>query len=134
MVNTRDKLVHMGIDGWLHPDYDEYVRGTHPDLKRHEDPQEGEKAKIKQERNYFKVHYKHILESDAILVINNAKKGIDNYIGGNALIEMGQAYVHDKKIFLLNDIPTDLTYADEIEAMEPICLKGNLENINEHLI
>jgi hypothetical protein len=61
-----------------------------------------ERAAIKRENNYYKVHYKHILESDAILCVNLEKNGIKNYIGGNVLIEMGQAYVHDKKIFLFN--------------------------------
>ncbi|MEX2405238.1 MAG: hypothetical protein WD579_01405, partial [Candidatus Paceibacterota bacterium] len=81
------------------------------------------------ENNYLKVHYAHILESDAILVINIEKKGIQNYIGGNCLIEMGQAYVNDKKIYLLNNIPTNLPYVDEIEAMDPICLDGDLSNM-----
>lgn len=46
-------------------------------------------------------------------------------------MEMGMAYVNDKKIFLLNDIPKDSAYLDEIEAMDPICLHGNLNNINK---
>jgi hypothetical protein len=62
-------------------------------------------------------------------VVNLEKRGIKNYIGGNALIEMGQAYVNDKKIFLLSDIPTDLPYSAEIECMDPIPLGGDLNNI-----
>jgi hypothetical protein len=61
------------------------------------------------------------------------KNGIKNYIGGNALIEMGQAYVNDKTIFLFNAIPTDIPYAAEIECMDPVCLYGNLENIKNFL-
>lgn len=37
-----------------------------------------------------------ICGSDAILVLNYDKKGIKNYIGGNTLMEMGFAHVHDK--------------------------------------
>jgi hypothetical protein len=44
-------------------------------------------------------------------------------------MEMGMAYVNKKKIFLLNDIPSEVPYIDEIKAMDPICLKGNLSAI-----
>lgn len=132
MVRTRDELCALGYDGWIHPDYVAYVRGEHSDrLKR---AANGEHAAIKREQNYLKVHYKHILESDAVLFVNGEKRGIKNYIGGNVLIEMGQAYVNNKKIFLLNDLPlaTDLSYAPEIECMDPICLQGDLKNIAAH--
>lgn len=44
-------------------------------------------------------------------------------------MEMGMAYVNDKKIFLLNGIPKDSPYLDEIEAMDPVCLSGDLKKI-----
>lgn len=133
MVQARDSLVSLGQDGWIHSDYDKYVEGTHPDLKRYDSTDKNEKAQIKIDRDYFKVHYKNILESDAVFVVNLTKDGNENYIGGNALIEMGQAYVNNKKIFLLNNIPTYLSYSDEIKAMLPICLNGNIENIKDYL-
>ena len=78
-------------------------------------------------------HYKNILASDAILCVNNEKNGQKNYIGPNVLMEMGQAYVNDKKIFLLNDIPFEVPHADEIQTCQPICLYGDLENIKKYL-
>lgn len=129
MVRARDELCNLGLDGWIHPDYDAYVRGEHKE--RIERAANGEHAAIKRENNYLHVHYQHILESDAILIVNNEKKGIKNYIGGNALIEMGQAYVNNRKIFLLNDIPHELSYAAEIECMDPICLHGDLKAITK---
>jgi len=69
-------------------------------------------------------------ESDAIIVINVDKNGIKNYIGGNTFLEMGFAYVLDKKLFLLNDIPK-VNYKDEIVALKPIILNGNIELINK---
>ena len=53
---------------------------------------------------------------------------IDNYIGGNSFLEMGFAFVLEKKIYLLNQIP-EIGYRDEIEAMNPIMLEGDLNKI-----
>lgn len=127
MVDSKNKLRELGYDGWIHPDYEAFVRGDKKELL--DRWAKGERAAIKRENDYFRVHYKHILESDAILIVNLEKNGIKNYIGGNALIEMGQAYVNNKKVFLLGDIPQDSPYKDEIEAMDPVCLHGDIKNI-----
>ena len=130
MVDAKNQLCTFGFDGWIHSHYESFVRGEKQDhLKRWEN---GEKAQLKRENNYFREHYKNILASDAVLIVNQEKHGIKNYIGGNVLIEMGQAYVNNKKIFLLNDMPVGLLYNDEIEAMDPVCLFGNLQKINGH--
>jgi len=73
-------------------------------------------------------YYNKINEADAILVLNLEKRGIDNYIGGNTLLEMGFAHVLYKKIYLYNNIP-DLSYTDELNAMQPVILNGNLLKI-----
>lgn len=73
-------------------------------------------------------HYKKIEKSEAILVLNYEKNGIKNYIGGNVFLEIGFAFILNKKIFLLNPIP-ELNYSDEIIAMQPIILNGDLGNI-----
>jgi hypothetical protein len=67
--------------------------------------------------------------SDAILVINQEKNGISGYVGANTLIEMGIAMFLKKKIYLLYDIP-DMACNEEIRAMQPISLKGDLNLIN----
>lgn len=71
-------------------------------------------------------HFEKIKDSDAIVVLNVDKDGKKNYIGGNTLIEMGIAFFLNKKIFLLNNIPEDLSYAEEIKGMKPIILNGDL--------
>lgn len=73
-------------------------------------------------------YFNKIKECDAILVLNVEKKGITNYIGGNALIEMAFAHVLGKKIYLLNDIPK-MSYTDEIVAMQPIIIHGDFSKI-----
>ena len=131
MVDTRDALINMGLDGWIYKDYDLLVQGKLPEQQELYDS--GEKAIIKRQKDYLRIHYKNILKSDAVLVVNEVKNGIENYIGGNVLIEMGQAYVNDKKIFLLYGTPTNSPYLDEIIAMEPICLNGDLELIKNYI-
>lgn len=131
MVDARDELRALGYDGWIHPDYELISRGEKTNVSTLKTS--AEKAHIKRSHDYYRAHYKNILQSDAILVVNLEKEGVPNYIGGNVLIEMGQAYVSDKMIFLLNDIPRDVPYVDEIEAMDPVCLQGKLEGIAEYV-
>jgi nucleoside 2-deoxyribosyltransferase len=76
----------------------------------------------------IKRYYHKIADSDVILVLNLDKKGIPNYIGGNTFLEMGFAHVLDKTIYLYNNIP-DISYTDEINAMKPVILDGDLLKI-----
>ncbi|MEI8143254.1 MAG: hypothetical protein WCG48_01400 [Candidatus Berkelbacteria bacterium] len=78
----------------------------------------------------IKRYWRLIGESDGILVVNTEKNGVKNYIGGNSLLELGFAYVLDKPIYLLNDIP-EIGYKDEILAMKPIVLNGDLGKIGK---
>lgn len=73
--------------------------------------------------------FKRALER--ILIINIDKKGIKNYIGGNAFLEMGFAHILSKKIYLFNPIPK-MIYTDKILAMQPVILSKNLDNIKNH--
>ena len=77
----------------------------------------------------IKSYFEKIKEQDAIFVLNKDKNNIKNYVGGNSLIEIAFAHVLEKKIFLLNPIP-EMNYSDEIEAMKPIVLNGNLNLVN----
>lgn len=83
-----------------------------------------ESAHNKVEYNLIRGYFDKIKEGDAILVVNVERKGIKGYIGGNSFLEMGFALVLNKPIYLLYDIP-DMSYRDEIEAMEPVILNGD---------
>lgn len=85
-----------------------------------------EHAELKREHDFIRWWYNCIVSGDAILVCNMDKKGIRNYIGGNTLMEIGFAHVHEKKVFLLNPIPEGVPYVDEIKAMTDVVLDGNL--------
>lgn len=82
-------------------------------------------------RRYIDEHFAKIDTSDAILVVNEAKSGVEGYIGGNTLLEIGRAYAQGLEIFLLNPIP-ELSYADEIRGMHPIVLNGDLAKISQY--
>lgn len=92
-----------------------------------------EKEEIKLEQKYghdaIAEHGELIRESDAILVLNYDKHGIENYIGGNAFLEMGLTYFLGKKIYLLNPIPKMPHYETELIALKPVILDGDLEKI-----
>jgi hypothetical protein len=126
MVKYRDQLVKLGHKVNLHKHYIAQANGVMKDLI---DRMKREHASVKIEYDYIRYHYNEIVGSDAILVLNFDKNGVKNYIGGNTLMEMGFAYVNNKKIFLLNSIPNDVPYVDEIKAMEPIILNGDLTKI-----
>ena len=118
MIRAKNELEALGHKVIIQHDVEMYASG----LVLEEDKWR------KIEIDPFKVYFEEIKKADAILVVNITKKQIENYIGGNTLIEMAFAHILDKKIFLLNPTP-NLSYADEIEAMKPIVLDGNLNNI-----
>ncbi len=70
-------------------------------------------------------HFDKVEWSDAILVLNLPKKGIEHYVGANTLIEMGLAFHLKKPIYLLYPVP-EMAYKEEILGMKPIVLNGNL--------
>ena len=100
---------------------------TLDDFKK-EKSKNGDGAFRKIQYDVIKRYYKIIQNSDAVLVLNFDKNGIKNYIGGNTFLEMGFAYVLNKPIYLVNPIP-DMIYTDEIKAMQPKILNGDLGKI-----
>ena len=90
---------------------------------------EKEGAEKKKQHDLIRKHYRKIKKADAILVLNYTKRGVKNYIGGNSFLEMGFAYILKKKIYLLNPLPKISFYYEEVLAMEPIILNGDLSKI-----
>ena len=74
-------------------------------------------------------HFQKMDWADAILVINEKKREIEGYIGGNTFLEIGVAYYSHKKIYILNAISLQVPYLQEIYAMKPILLDGDLSKI-----
>ncbi|MBN2330796.1 MAG: hypothetical protein JXC85_03195 [Candidatus Aenigmarchaeota archaeon] len=85
------------------------------------------------EKQIDKECFDKVAESDAILVVNYPKDGIEGYVGGATLMEIGIARHMDKKIFLLHDPPREekLRYAFEIGLTNPIVLNGRIDRIGQ---
>lgn len=87
-----------------------------------------EQLQEKIEFDVLRYYYGKIEEGDAILVVNIPKNGVENYIGGNSLIEMAFAHVLGKAVYILHRIP-ECAYIDEIIACRPIELDGNIDEL-----
>lgn len=76
-----------------------------------------------------RAHLNRILESDtdAILVVNEDKPNLPNYIGPNSFAEIAFGFYYHKKVFLLNDIYEP--YKDELLGWGVLPLNGNLDNL-----
>ncbi len=74
-------------------------------------------------------HFKKIEWSDAILVVNEEKRGVSGYVGGNTLIEIGVAFYLGKRIYILSDVSAELSYRQEILGMKPSILSGDLSRV-----
>lgn len=96
-------------------------------------PDEGdmhrESARNKIDEDLIRGYFAKIDQNDCILVVNETRRGIENYIGGNSFLEMGFAHVLHKPIYILHPIP-DMGYTDEIVAMRPTVINGDMERIS----
>ncbi len=71
-----------------------------------------------------------IKDIDAILVLNYTKEknGIQlaNYIGASTFLEMYEAFMNSKKIYMMNGYPDNMLL-DEIKGFSPIIINGDLD-------
>jgi len=122
MLDLRKRLLTKSHEVIL-PEFTEDYAKLSSAEKRHE---ESTRNKIK--HDLIAGYFHKIRESDAILVYNQTRKGIENYVGGNTFLEMGFAHVLGKLIFMQFPIPF-MSYRDEMGAMHPIVINGDLERI-----
>lgn len=128
IVEVKNKLEKQGHEVILPKNTEKYLDGEYKKRAQEWGSVEGADLKIK--NNLIKEHYIKIQNSDAVLIINEDKKGIKGYIGGNTFLEMGFAFVLNKKIFVLNALPEEIKfYYQELLAMRPVVLNGNLNQI-----
>lgn len=79
--------------------------------------------------DFIRSHFEKIHRSDAILVVNLEKHGQPGYVGPNVLMEMALAFDLQLPIFLLELPNPQSALIEEIEAVGPIVLNGNLQQV-----
>ena len=76
-----------------------------------------------------KHHFNKVARGHAVLVANYEKKGIPGYIGGAVLNEMAIGFYLGKPIYILNSVENNVNYLEEILAMQPTIVHGDLGKI-----
>ena len=122
MIEARDELIKRGHNAFVTNLADPFIGKT-------DDEKETIKLHQKYNLDAIREFWKLMQGGDAILVMNFNKHGVENYIGGNTLMEIGFAHVLNQKIYLLNPIPDIPYYKSEIEAVKPTIINGNLSLI-----
>lgn len=93
-----------------------------PELTRYQDIRDvngDDETFTKIKNRLTKENIKNVEMCDALLIINNDHRSIKNYIGGNSFMEMVVAFYLGKPIYLLNPIPEDMSYTEEIKSLYP---------------
>ena len=88
--------------------------------------------KYNQKTFLMRNHIDKVAASDAVLIANFRKKGLDGYIGGNTLIEAAIAFYLKKPIFVLNKVPEKNPNYEEIIGMKPQFIDGDLNRIESN--
>lgn len=118
IAQIKEKLENMGHMVELPNSYDE------PDAeKKSWDLGEKEHAKFK--ARMLAMSKEKIEKMDAVLTLNFDKDGKKNYIGGATFLELYEAFMKHKKIYLYHDIPEGMLN-DEIAGFSPIVINGDL--------
>lgn len=73
-------------------------------------------------------HLAKIRASDAVLIANYMKHGIEGYIGANTLMEIAFAYALGKPLFILNPVG-EQGCRIEVLATKPSILNGDINNL-----
>ncbi|NLC48022.1 MAG: hypothetical protein GX758_01500 [Tenericutes bacterium] len=83
-------------------------------------------------RRMFYESKEKISKVNAVLVLNYNKikneKIYKNYIGASTFLEMYEAYMQNKKIFIMKELVESILY-DEIKGFSPIIINDDLNNI-----
>ncbi len=89
-----------------------------------------ESTENKRRDDLIRGYYEEIKQSDAVLIMNVPKRGIDGYIGGNTFLEFAFAHVLGKPVFLMYPYDETSPYASEMGAMDAIVVDGDVSRIS----
>lgn len=109
------------------------VRVSTPDLSESTNWSALSDDEIIQQKGWLiRRHFANIATAKTVLICNYEKNGTADYIGSNSFLEMGAAFIYDKPLFVLGGVP-DQPNREEILALEPIVLNGNLDILLKEL-
>jgi hypothetical protein len=125
MLEVKNKLEELGHVAEVPPDIEDHLSNS----KLVDNLEENVSHCIK--TNIIKKSYDVVVKSDAVLVINGNRKNIKGYIGTSALMEIGIAYFFNKKIFILNPLPSweKQRWVHELTIMQVVILDGDFSKI-----
>ena len=88
----------------------------------------------KQYKLFYTMSQEKISSTDELLILNFSKiknnKTLNNYIGPSTFLEMYEAFMQNKKIYLYTNLPDeDFILYDDIKAMNPTCLNNKIEGV-----
>jgi len=92
-------------------------------------PEAEELASAVPKRRYIDAHLEKIRMSDAVLIANFPKRGIDGYVGPNTLMEIAFAYALGKRIYLLHSLG-DQGCKEEVSALDAEVLNGDVSELS----
>lgn len=122
VADIKEKLEKMGHYIFVPNSYDSPVTNDDNKEMSEEEYLEFFKTMFHESRNKIK-------DVDAVLVLNfdKVKNGevLENYIGASTFLEMYEAFMNNKKIFMMNGYPDNLLL-DEIKGFAPILINGDL--------
>ncbi|MEO8784893.1 MAG: hypothetical protein ABI221_00975 [Candidatus Saccharimonadales bacterium] len=127
-VAVREQLVKLGF-AVIIPEAAEQMRQSGDFDVSHYKTWFGDKNDYYKKTALIKGHFVEIDKADIVLVLNYQKHGVDNYIGGNTLMEMAIAFYRNKPIYILNEMPQESAFLEEIIGLNSIALHGHLETI-----
>jgi len=128
MEKLATKLRQMGFKTYIPVSSKKILKGEFSLEEIKKEKSDGKFSERAIRNDAIRTYWKIIKNCDAILVANFDKEGISGYVGGNTFLEIGFAHVLKKKIYLLHGIPK-MNYRDEIKAMQPLVLGGDLSKI-----
>ena len=86
----------------------------------------GEEEHAKMKGEMFRRSRDRIQKLDAVLTLNFDKNGKKNYVGGSTFLELYEAFMEEKQIYLWNDVPEGILF-DEIKGFAPKVINGDLD-------
>lgn len=115
MIDAKEYLEAKGIEVIL------------PELKRYQHIRDklGDDDRFTRIKTQLtKQNMSNVEKCDYLLILNYSHRGYNNYVGGNSFLEMVLAFYLHKPIYLLNNIPDDMPYTEEIKALQPIIVES----------